>query len=198
METASPPSGAIFGEDHLAVRLDDGSWRGLGHPGESRELEKVTGLTWKEACRAGRLQTVVTTICRNCGTLGEQSHVIGNSPLGMPFGCLAPIVGGPLGFLAGLFVLHWVWHRPLLDSLFLALCGSLGLVSAILILSILIGRAFEWLRRKVRPARKAESPPPCPKCGGGPVVRLRQAQGENLPCPCCGCRSLRVSPFAIA
>jgi hypothetical protein len=168
-----PEGGKSFSDPYLALKLDDGKFLGLPHPGERRHLEG-RGYKWDEVSRQGRLYGVRCKVCRQCGLVHEEAQVTS----GTSWGCFGAIALGVVCFVllkAGTKV-PWL------------VCGMIGL-------SVMVGVAHivdlreGWRWREVNGKLKLIK---CSGCGGRKFVTFLEAmRKKSLPCPFCKTKTMR-------
>src|SRR2546423_14521602 len=80
-------------ESRTVVLMDDGSEQLCPHPAERSVAEELTGETWSDLVKAGRIQYRYSCICGNCGAAGYYANEL--APTRSFFGHIRAITWRP-------------------------------------------------------------------------------------------------------
>jgi hypothetical protein len=174
----NPDGGKEFLDWYLALKMDDGKFVGLPHPGEHFHLKKH-GLTLEKAVRERRLYSLEYKICSRCGLVHEEARMKLQEWTWLVFPGVGAITFTVVRIGWGLS-----WKMCVLNAMIVTFVVGLGQ-------GVLKGTG----RLKTQEESKLVQ---CAGCGCGEFILFSEAAREPLLCPFCKKKTMRYSCEAIA
>jgi len=165
-----------FADCYLAVRLDNGNFKVLHHPGEKYALAEA-GFTREEAISQGRLASVQIVACKHCGHVAKRYRVANSQ------NCLVSCLIAVLPYVLLLTMQTVPFLVRLLCAYFLSLLIMYLYESWL--------RLWDWDTQQKLPQLRN-----CAHCAGKEFAELRKCR--ELLCPQCNQKTLRYKMVAIS